>query len=282
MSLRVFRKAMTRSKGDKANAERFLRESVNLSYIEPKPGYREAAFARILERLSREEETISSGKIKAPVFPGILRRAVVVPVAVLILLIVFTSGAYAFSYSSTPDSAFYPMKRFFEKANLYLTGGLEAKAYYQLGLLGKRLRELEGMVTRGCSRGGSRWQHAYQESSEWLYEHLPSLGEAQQEEIYVYLESVLGEHLERMEMIKGSCTPELLPYVNQVQEINRSTVTRLRQRHMRKGSEEEHREGVDNENESGGDSQGGGGTAPDAKGGGGKSHGNGDGQGTRP
>ncbi len=265
--MEILKNAIAGDKEDKARAEKFLLESANISHVGPRPGYKELAFRRILERLSREEKIGSAKRKISPGFSGIVRRAVIIPLVALVIVALLTSGAYAFSHESAPDSILYPVKRFFEKTGFRLTGGSQAKVCYQLGLLNKRMREMEDMVARGSGRGGSRWQRAYQESREWLLGNLPSLEGIEQEELDAYLESLLGDHIHSMEELKGTCSRELLHYLTQVQEENREAVQLVRQRQLHRGPEEMTPGSSGRGDGSGNDYQGNGGTAPGPKGG---------------
>lgn len=133
---------------------------------------REAVKQRVLAALRSDETTgrreqrqqagdraVAQGKLPRTIK---LRRAVLVPALVLTLLAAMTAGAYALSADKNPHSLFYPVKLFFERARLELTGSDLARAELELSYAEKRMAELEFMVSHNISKGAEDWAAGYE------------------------------------------------------------------------------------------------------------------------
>ena len=184
-----------------------------------RPGFQEASYYRIQKRLAEDE----AGRVghreggreerRDLALPHRARWAVLIPAATLLLMMLFTTGAFAFSLNAGPDSSLYGTKLFFESSRLTLTGSTEARVDYEMELVEKRLEELESMVSRGAQRGGRHWEDAYQRNVNRLYEEIMKLPEQQREEMLVYASAVLEEQAEAMASLQAEAPRDLAPRI---------------------------------------------------------------------
>ncbi len=164
-------------------AEEYLLSAAGEQGPEPRPGFKETAYHRIQARLEQPEKESHREARRSLGGSRRVRRAILIPVIALAMMVFFTAGAFALSVNASPDSNFYGTKLFFEGTRLTFTGSDEAKVDYQVELVNKRLDELEGMVSRGMGRGGAHWETAYNNNVNRLYEEIMTLsgGDGRQE-----------------------------------------------------------------------------------------------------
>ena len=134
-------------------AEEYLQSAADMQGPEPRPGFKEAAYYRIQGRLSPAEKAGRREARRSLGYSHRLRRAVLIPAIALVMLMLFTTGAFAFSLDASPDSSLYGTKLFFERTRMALTGSGEAKVGYQVELVNKRLRRAPGNGVRRTRQG---------------------------------------------------------------------------------------------------------------------------------
>lgn len=203
-----------RTKGMSDNtrlAEEYLQASAEkaVQQTEPRPGFQEAALFRIEKRLDQTEKAGRREARHSLAYPGHLRKAVLVPVVALAVMVLFTTGAYAFSLDAAPDSSLYGTKLFFENTRTTLAGSDDAKADYEIRLIEKRLNEIQSLVEKGATRGGAHWEAAYRNNVDRLYEQILSLPEERQAEMLQYVASLLEEQAEMMSTLDSQAPQDL-------------------------------------------------------------------------
>jgi anti-sigma-K factor RskA len=128
-----------------AELEPLLRVALSVtevSSIEPRPEFKNAAKYRLLSALEAKEEKRARRRL---VFWGWQRRWATVVAAVLVVILIGGSAVMA-SANSLPGDTLYPVKTATEKARVFLTPGDETKASLHIKFAECRLREMEALV----------------------------------------------------------------------------------------------------------------------------------------
>jgi hypothetical protein len=120
-----------------------------------------------LERIMARAEAASSRegdlrKVRIYRNPSLAHRLVLVGLLIPLLLILFTSGAYAFSSGAQPGTLMYGTKLFFEHARDTLTLSSESDIKLQIEYSDLRVSELEKMADPASNGGLDRWLQEYQ------------------------------------------------------------------------------------------------------------------------
>jgi hypothetical protein len=235
------RRAMSRrrdeAEGREGLAEQYLLSAADMQDSEPRPGFKEAAYYRIHERLSGEEKAGRREIRRNLGYSHRLRRAVLIPAVALVMLMLFTTGAFAFSLDASPDSSLYGTKLFFEGTRMALTGSGEAKVDYQVELVNKRLDELRGMVSRGHGRGGAHWESAYQNNVNRLYEEIMALPEESRGEMLEYAAGLLEKQAETMSVLGAEAPADLIPSIEGARGCGMGASEGMRERCRQQGEE---------------------------------------------
>ncbi len=218
-------------------AEEYLQSAAEMQGPEPRPGFEETAFYRIRERLSGEEKARRRETRRSLGYSHRLRRAVLIPAIALAMLMLFTTGAFAFSIDASPDSSLYGTKLFFEGTRMALTGSGEAKVDYQMELVDNRLNELQGMVSRGHGRGGAHWESAYQNNVNRLYEEIMALPEESRGEMLEYAAGLLEEQAETMSVLNAEAPADLIPCIERARGYGMGASQGMRERCRQQGEE---------------------------------------------
>lgn len=221
-----------------------------------RPGFQEASLYRIQKRLAGEGEGMTGSRGKRQeerrdlALPHRVRWAVLIPAATLLLMMLFTTGAFAFSLDAEPGSSLYGTKLFFERTRFALTGSTEAKVEYEMELVEKRLEELESMVSRGAQRGGPHWEDAYRKNVDRLYEEIMKLPEQQREDMLASASAILEGQAEAMVSLQAEAPGDLAPCIERARECGTGAAQGMRGQCRQQGAGD----GVEN---AGGDVDGG-------------------------
>jgi uncharacterized membrane protein YgcG len=218
-------------------AEEYLLSADGGQGPEPRPGFAEAAYHRIQARLEKQEK---EGRREARMTLGTshrARRAILIPVVALALMVFFTAGAFAFSLNASPDSSLYGTKLFFEGTRLTFTGSDEAKVDYEVELVNERLRELENMVARGMGRGGAHWETAYNNNVNRLYEEIMSMPEERQAELLEYAAGLLEQQAVALAALSAEAPQDLSPHIEGARNCGMGVTRGMRERCRQQGEE---------------------------------------------
>lgn len=167
---------------------------------------REYGLQRVLARARSEE----AGKAPATARrayrnPSLLRHALVVTVAVLLVMLVSTSGAYAFSLDAQPDSTLYGAKIFFERARVTLNPSSAGDMQLEMGFSERRMEELRNMTASGNAAGSERWLREYSRNIEGAGVSFEAVSGAEAERLSSQFQQMLDRHAEMMlEMRRGT------------------------------------------------------------------------------
>ncbi len=93
--------------------------------------------------------------------PALLRHTLVVVMAVLLVMTLSTTGAYAFSLDAQPDSPLYGTKIFFERARVILNLSSAGDMRLEMDFSERRMEELRRMAASGKAGGAERWLREY-------------------------------------------------------------------------------------------------------------------------
>jgi hypothetical protein len=120
-----------------------------------------------LERITSRARALSERDRKAmrprniPSFV-LAHRLVLATVMLLLLFVVFTSGAYAFSSAAQPGSLLYGTKLFFEHARESLALSSQDEIKLEIEYSNRRISEIQKMSDPGSNSGLERWLQEYQ------------------------------------------------------------------------------------------------------------------------
>lgn len=218
-------------------AEEYLLSAAGEQGPEPRPGFKETAYHRIQARLEQPER---EGRREARRSLGgshRLRRAILIPVVALALMVFFTAGAFALSLNASPDSSLYGTKLFFEGTRLTFTGSDEAKVDYGVEQVSERLCELEGMVARGVGRGGAHWETAYNNNVNRLYEEIMTLSEERQAEMLEYAAGLLEQQAKTLSALEAEASGDLSPHIEGARNCGMGVTQGMRERCRQQGGE---------------------------------------------
>ncbi len=163
-----------------------------------------------------DDRSIGLGKLPRT---AVIKRAVLVPALVLVLLAVMTAGAYALSAGANPDSALYGVKLFFERARFEMTGSDLARAELGLQYAEKRMAELEFMVSKGINNGAQDWLKEYEGNLRETKEYSAKL----QGDVAIDIQARLGRlaeaHLQLLQSLSLQATFDLSPAIVEALDV---------------------------------------------------------------
>jgi len=128
--------------------EPLLRAALSIeevSSIEPRPEFRQAAKARLLSALAAKEKKRERRLL--PLWSWQRRWAVAV--AMILALFLAGGGTVMASSDSLPGDRLYPVKMATEKVRAFFTFGDEAKANLHMEFAERRVKEIESLAERG-------------------------------------------------------------------------------------------------------------------------------------
>lgn len=123
--------------------------------------------------------------------PALLRHVIVIVLAVVMVMLVSTTGAYAFSYNAQPDSMLYGTKIFFERARITLTPSSTEDIRLEMSFSERRIEELEHMVAAGNQAGADRWLREYRRNIEGAGILFESMSPQESEELSAQFQEML-------------------------------------------------------------------------------------------
>ncbi|MGQ9474617.1 MAG: DUF5667 domain-containing protein [Actinomycetota bacterium] len=185
---------------------------------------------RVFARAStaREEEKKAGRELLRAPFP--LRRAIVIPLVSLLLLVGGTSGVYAASAGALPGSALYDTKIFFERARVFLTTSPSGDARLEMGFCGRRMRELQEMLKAGETHDGERWLREYRRNLSQAEQLLDAVSEPESRALAASFEGTLGEHARLMEALRLEAPPGSIPLLEEAYRECQGSRARMRRR----------------------------------------------------
>jgi len=131
--------------------------------------------------------------------PALLRHVLVVGLVVLMVLLVSTTGVYAFSYNATPDSPLYGTKIFFERARVTLTPSSVEDIRLEMRYSERRMEELQAMVASGNQEGSDRWLREYRRNVEGAGVLFETISPQEAEQLSPQFQDMLDRHEHMMQ-----------------------------------------------------------------------------------
>lgn len=191
---------------------------------------RQYGLQRVFARAStaREEEKKAGRELLRGPFP--LRRAIVIPLVSLLLLVGGASGVYAASAGALPGSALYDSKIFFERARIFLTASPSGDARLEMDFCGRRMRELQEMLKAGGTPYGERWLREYRRNLSQAEQLLDAVGEPESRALAASFEGILGEHARLMEALRSEAPPGSIPLLEEAYRECQGSRARMRRR----------------------------------------------------
>lgn len=169
---------------------------------------REYGLRRVLARAEGE-----AGAGRAPTVrrayrnPAVLRHALIVALVVVLILLVSTSGVYAFSLGAQPDSPLYGAKIFFERARVALNTSGAGDIRLEMGFSQRRMKELGEMYAANNREGAERWLREYSRNIEGAGILFETVENGEAEQLSLRFQEMLEAHARMMEgMLEGDPT----------------------------------------------------------------------------
>jgi hypothetical protein len=131
--------------------------------------------------------------------PALLRRALVISLVVLMVMLVSSTGAYAFSYNAQPDSVLYGTKIFFERARITLTPSSAEDIRLEMSYSERRMEELQKMVASGSQWGADRWLREYRRNIEGAGVLFETISPLESEELSTQFQEMLDRQAHMMQ-----------------------------------------------------------------------------------
>jgi hypothetical protein len=221
-----------RSKKDEdieAKVEEFIQETST-----PPPSARllDYGLQRVLEKAAGDEAA-KYGELKGRSIyrnPSMMRHALLIMTAVLLILVLSTTGVYAMSYNALPGSTLYGTKIFFERVRLAINLSPTEDAQMEIEFSRRRMEELQEMVASGRSKGADRWLREYQRNLRGAQEILRAVPEDEAEELAREWKGSLQKQAALMEKLQDKASPELAEEVKEAQEVCEEEKEQVQQR----------------------------------------------------
>jgi hypothetical protein len=200
-----------------AKVEEFLKKTPT-----PPPSARllDYGLTRVLAK-AEEEEVAGQKRARARSIyrnPSLLRHAVMMAAAVLLILVLSTSGAYALSYNALPGSTLYGTKIFFERARIAVNLSPSEDARMEIEFSRRRIEELQEMVSSGHCGGADRWLKEYRRNLCGAQEFLQALPQDEAEKLAREFKGSLQKQAALMHELQDETPLEMADEVREAQE----------------------------------------------------------------
>lgn len=169
--------------------------------------------------------------------PALLRRMVVVILAVLLFMVASTTGAYALSYDAQPGSALYGTKIFFERARIAFATSSAEDAKLEMDYSDRRMQELQGMVASGNEKGSDRWLREYLRNIEGAGALIVTVPEDDMDELRQRYQNMLENHAHTMAGMRHGQPSGLSQSIECAYGACENERVRMRQGHGHDGEE---------------------------------------------
>jgi hypothetical protein len=149
---------------------------------------------------------------------------------VLVIMLVFTSGAYAFSYGAQPYSPLYGTKIFFERARVALTTSSAQDVHLEMDFSERRMEELRNMVSSGNQGGAQRWLHEYRRNIEGAGVLFDSISSQEAGELAGQFQEMLDEQAGMMQGMQQGQPSSLSEPIGEAYRVCDQERIRMRRR----------------------------------------------------
>ena len=214
--MRLWRKKA--SEDVQAEVEEFI-----LKTTTPPPSRRlmDHGLQRVLEKAAGEGTSEQKGLKGRSVYrnPSLLRHALMVIIAVLLVLVLSTTSVYALSDNALPGSTLYGTKIFFERTRIAINLSPAEDAQMEIEFSRRRMDELQEMVASGSSKGAERWLREYRRNLRGAQELLQGLPGDEAEGLADELKDSLQRQSTLMKKLQGEASPELSEEVEEAQQV---------------------------------------------------------------
>lgn len=212
-----------------AKVEEFIQET---STPPPSARLMNYGLQRVLKK-AEEEEAADYGGLKGRSIyrnPSLLRHALLIMTAILLILVISTTGVYAMSYNALPGSTLYGTKIFFERARIATNLSPTEDAHMEMDFSRRRMEELQEMVASGRSKGADRWLKEYQRNLRGAQELLRAVPEDEAEELVRELKGSLQKQAALMDKLQDEASPDLAEEVKEAQQVCEEEKEQVQQR----------------------------------------------------
>jgi Domain of unknown function (DUF5667) len=177
-----------------------------------------------------EEAKVPSTVRRAYRNPALLRHVLIVAMVALLVMLVSTTGVYAFSLDAQPGSTLYGTKIFFERARIALNTSGAGDIRLEMEFSERRMQELQNMTASGNQQGAERWLREYIrniEDADILFEGM-TVQDA--EELAAQFQDMLDRQAGMMQGMRQGLQPELVESVEGAYLMCDQERARMRQR----------------------------------------------------
>ncbi len=162
--------------------------------------------------------------------PALLRNALIACLALALVMMLSTTGAYALSYGAQPDSPLYGAKIFFERARIALTASSLEDARLEMEYSGRRIQEIESLVSRGSERGSERWLREYERNLRGATDILESALDEEATSLSLRFQEELDSQVRRMESLHDGEPARLAESIAEARRVCERERERMRRR----------------------------------------------------
>lgn len=207
----------------------FLKEVVTPS---PSSGLTHYGLQRVLARAESGEGygTAKAGRRSIYRTPAPAYRVVLVMLLIPLVILLFTTGAYALSYDAQPGSSLYGTKIFFERARVTMATSTVHDIQLEMAFSDRRMDELENMASSGNYRGSARWLREYLRNIEDASSLLNQAPADEAEALSLQLLQTLDRQATEMEGMRHVWPSELAGQIDEAYSVCCQERERTRQR----------------------------------------------------
>ncbi|MEW6552659.1 MAG: DUF5667 domain-containing protein [Actinomycetota bacterium] len=192
---------------------------------------REYGLQRVLARASAAEaHKAPSSARRAYRSPAMLRHALIAAMAVLLVMVLSTSGVYAFSLDAQPGSTLYGAKIFFERARVTLNTSSAGDIRLEMGFSERRIRELQEMAASGDHGGAERWLREYGRNIEGAGVLFEGMTDQEVEQLAAEFQAVLDRQAQIIQGMRQGLQPGLSGPVDSAYRMCDQERARMRRR----------------------------------------------------
>jgi hypothetical protein len=162
--------------------------------------------------------------------PALLRHVLIVAMVALLVMLVSTTGVYAFSLDAQPGSALYGTKIFFERSRVALNTSGTGDIRLEMDFSERRMQELQNMMASGSQQGAERWLHEYSRNIAGADILLEGMTVQEAEELATQFLEMLDRQAHMMQGMRQGLQPELVESVEVAYLMCDQERARMRQR----------------------------------------------------
>ena|GEM_PF-2023676 len=169
--------------------------------------------------------------------PALLRHALIVAMVALLVMLLSTTGVYAFSLDAQPGSTLYGTKIFFERARVTLNTSNGGDISLEMGFSERRMEELQNMLATGSPQEAKRWLREYRRNIEGAGILFEGITVQEAERLAAPFQEMLDRQAQTMQGMRRGLQSGLSEPVEGAYQVCDQERARMRQRCGQQGNE---------------------------------------------